>query len=237
MKWEFNPLMPRPRKPAPDNEFLNRLEELSEKTGSRTALAKRAGLSPKTVQNYFEGGEPTRPALIAIAEAGNVSIEWLCLGRGSKSSNHIPEGYCAVPFFDLRPSGWRIYALHQGEPSDFILLKEKWLAGKDVETGKLESIEAPQPFEPEIHSGELLVVDRSKGWSPWRRVRPLRLTEGAIYLAAREAHAVLRRLSWREPNRIVTAVLPETKTEEISIDDPGFQPLGIVIWRAGPPNP
>lgn len=229
--------MARPRKPIPDAGFISRLRELTAKLGSQATFAKRAGLAPTTLQNYLEGGEPMRPALIALAQAGGVSIEWLCSGRGSKSPDHLPEGYRAVPFFDLRPSEWRIYALSAGEPSDWILLKEVWVHGPGVEMGKLVSIEAPEAFEPDIAPGDLLVIDSARGWSPWRKIKPPTIVEGAICLVAREARISLRRLFWRERGRsILAARAGSQKREEISTGDPSFQPIGPVIWRAGSPS-
>jgi transcriptional regulator with XRE-family HTH domain len=230
--------MPRPRKLSPDPDFLSRLRELSAKLGSYSALAKRAGLSPTTLQNYFEGGEPTRPALIALAAAGDVSVQWLCLGRGPKTASLIPEDYYEIPFFDLRASGWRIYPL-SGSPARFLLFRRDWLDLPGVDIHQLESIEADEDLEP-IVAGDLLVVDRSKGWHPYPRLREsglesgaLNLMEGAVYVVAREARVSLARLSWAVPGKSLLVTSPKIQAEEMPTEGLGYLILGTVVWHGG----
>ncbi len=55
--------------------------ELIDSAGSVYALAKRAGTAPNTIRRYLTNSEPTRPMLIAVAKAGEVSQEWLATGR------------------------------------------------------------------------------------------------------------------------------------------------------------
>lgn len=78
------------RKPVPDEEFVARLKELAAECDPRratmAALAERVGLPARTVSDYARGVEPTRPALIKIASAMGVSLEWLVAGRGEKEA-------------------------------------------------------------------------------------------------------------------------------------------------------
>lgn len=64
-----------------DPGFIERMKSLAEKIGSVNALARAAGLSQSGIRRYFDGGEPSRPQLIAIARAGGVSISWLVSGE------------------------------------------------------------------------------------------------------------------------------------------------------------
>ena len=51
--------------------------------GSISAFARKAGISPSAMHQYLSGGsEPTRDALVAIADATDSGIEWLATGRG-----------------------------------------------------------------------------------------------------------------------------------------------------------
>ena len=87
----------------PDREFIKRLEEIIGDFQSRAALAKKAELPPSSLQSYIEGAEPTRPALVALARAANVSIEWLADNRGYKQPHPpVPDGYGAIPVYDVR---------------------------------------------------------------------------------------------------------------------------------------
>jgi hypothetical protein len=77
-------------RPSGDLAFVARLEQISAKFPSRAALAKAANIPPSSLQAYFEGAEPTRPVLVALAHAARVSIEWLAEGRGYREPHPCP---------------------------------------------------------------------------------------------------------------------------------------------------
>lgn len=64
------------------NMFLKRMKIIVDKAGSVHALAQLSGISNSGLKKYMEGGEPTRPKLIALAESTGVSINWLLTGEG-----------------------------------------------------------------------------------------------------------------------------------------------------------
>ena len=64
--------------------FVVRLQECIDKVGSIGALAKKAGMAPNTIRLYLDESEPTRPMVISIAKAADVSPEWLAFGRCNK---------------------------------------------------------------------------------------------------------------------------------------------------------
>lgn len=56
---------------------------LEELVGNKSKLAARAGVSNSGIRHYFfENGEPTRPQLIALAQAAGVHVNWLVTGEG-----------------------------------------------------------------------------------------------------------------------------------------------------------
>lgn len=59
--------------------FVERLRQVIGE-GSARSFAHRAGLKSSTLQAVLKGSNPTLPTLIAIAEAGGVSVEWLAVG-------------------------------------------------------------------------------------------------------------------------------------------------------------
>jgi lambda repressor-like predicted transcriptional regulator len=86
--------------------LVARLEAISTDLGSRAALAKRAGIAPSSLQNYFHHSEPTRPVLIALARAAHVSITWLATGSRSQECGQSAGGLFRGRV--LRPSPvWR----------------------------------------------------------------------------------------------------------------------------------
>ena len=72
----------------PDNlAFRERLNECVRRCGNPNQLSKKSGLPISTIVRYFNGSEPTRPMLNALASAAGVSLEWLATGANASSSN------------------------------------------------------------------------------------------------------------------------------------------------------
>ncbi|GJL37527.1 repressor [Enterobacter hormaechei] len=61
--------------------FHERLRGLLANFKSTNAFAVAAGVSPSGINRLLDGGYPTLPILLALAKAGNVSVEWLSTGR------------------------------------------------------------------------------------------------------------------------------------------------------------
>ena len=69
------------RLPSSDREeFLSRLRIAIGAAGNPHALAKKAGISYAGLRTYLRGSEPTRPVLLAIADAAGVNRAWLVNG-------------------------------------------------------------------------------------------------------------------------------------------------------------
>lgn len=65
------------------SEFPDRLRICAERVGNQALLAKKAGISKPTMGDYLANkSDPSRTRLVAIAEAANVSVEWLATGEG-----------------------------------------------------------------------------------------------------------------------------------------------------------
>lgn len=64
-----------------ENRFFERFRRITDvKYGRRLGeLAEKANISYASLQNYRQGHNyPTVPALVALADALDVSIDWLC---------------------------------------------------------------------------------------------------------------------------------------------------------------
>ncbi len=73
-----------------DAAFVSRLKLLIDEFGSARAFARACGVSESAIRKWHGGNsEPTREKLVAMAEAANVSIEWLATGRGSMRLKQI----------------------------------------------------------------------------------------------------------------------------------------------------
>lgn len=70
---------------APDPGFLERLQVLVDRAGSKRQLALKAGLSENMIGRWMGGQKAAINDLQAVAEAMNVSFEWLGTGRGQET--------------------------------------------------------------------------------------------------------------------------------------------------------
>ena len=76
-----------------DPDFVNRINELVERAGGQTALARKTGMSLGAIQRYIKGGEPTRVALIKLVETCDVSLNWLVYGRETADYSKQPGSH------------------------------------------------------------------------------------------------------------------------------------------------
>src|SRR5215475_15839044 len=64
--------------------FSARLAHLIQQEGGRAkkqAFARRIGIKPQQLSRYLKGQVPDVSTLLAIAEVGQVSVDWLLTGR------------------------------------------------------------------------------------------------------------------------------------------------------------
>ena len=64
-------------------ELSKRIEQVMEDEGN-SSFGRRCGIGEATLRSYLSGTTPSVEKLVAIADAANVSIEWLATGRGIK---------------------------------------------------------------------------------------------------------------------------------------------------------
>jgi hypothetical protein len=51
-----------------------------------------------------------------------VGLEWLAAGRGYKQRRpQVPEGYAAIPFFDVRAAGRYVYPLFSADNAEILV--------------------------------------------------------------------------------------------------------------------
>ena len=82
--------------------FSERLAHLIKQEGRRAkkqAFARRIGVKPQQLSRYLKGQLPDAPTLLAIAEVGQVSIDWLLTGRevrGGEEQGGVPSSLGAL---------------------------------------------------------------------------------------------------------------------------------------------
>ena len=88
-----------------DDSFSVRVHELVARCGGQSALARRTGLSLGAVQRYLKGGEPTRGALVRLAEACGVSMNWLVYGVEGGAPPVRDAGRTVIPVYGFAECG------------------------------------------------------------------------------------------------------------------------------------
>jgi phage repressor protein C with HTH and peptisase S24 domain len=221
---------PQPKKVGPENSaFILRLEETASPFRSRAAFAKAADIPASSLQSYFEGVEPNRLTLMALAEAGSVSLEWLMRGRGYKELRpQVPEGYAGIPFYDVRKAGGYVYPLVAEEVTDFLYLKLDWFSYPDLDQGKLFVVEVTESLVQEIQERDLVVVDQSSRtiWSD-----PTAEIPKGIYLVSQQAKLSIRRVMSASKGVLeISQARGSAKSDRIQVGENGFTVHGRIIW-------
>ncbi|WP_413207802.1 helix-turn-helix domain-containing protein [Rhodospirillum sp. A1_3_36] len=84
------------------DDFPKRVEILVSRVGNVAELARRSHLSRRVIDNYKGGvADPSRTRLIALADAADVSVEWLATGDGPMTKD---SGSDAIPITDIEIS-------------------------------------------------------------------------------------------------------------------------------------
>lgn len=89
-------------KPEFRQELAKRIRECASIVGSGDLLAEKSGIPRRTLETYLAGtSEPKISAIVRIAAAAVVSVDWLAVGRGNKTGEvREPAGSYAVAGFN-----------------------------------------------------------------------------------------------------------------------------------------
>ena len=215
-----------------DEAFIERLRSLAEAHGSVNALAKAAGVSQSGLQRYLNGGEPSRKALIAIAVAGGVSLEWLATGSGESA---ITEGhqaevlgmedYAFVPLYDAQCSAGAGAWNENCRVLTHISFTRYSLRKQGLTPDHLSAIRIDgDSMEPVLHSGDTVLIDHTRT-----------TIEGeGIYILRLDGHLYAKRLQRNfDGVAIISAnsaydkvIVPRDRLAELEI-------IGRAVWSAG----
>lgn len=83
-----------------DAEFVSRLRLAVQKAGGLNQAARASGIKVRTLSRYLQGYEIRRNALISIAKAAGVSVQWLTVGFDLQPD----VGVAAGPAMPLHPA-------------------------------------------------------------------------------------------------------------------------------------
>ena len=180
---------------------------LKQAMGSKSirGFARECGFSDTVLRQYLSGqSEPTRPVLLAIARAADVSLEWLAAGQAATDVLAKKYIYKETLAFE---AGW----LQAEFPNSFenLLLTQV----KD------------ESMEPTLKRGDLILVDTID--------RDLDSIDHGVYLLKLEDRILIKRLQyWSEKSIRVLSDNPSYEAFSIELSDnpANLSIMGKVVW-------
>lgn len=196
----------------PAANLKERLREVASNAGSHAAFAKSAGIPLDTFNKYLSGTQPSPAALIKIADAADVTIDYLVgrtnvsllaasgtddlvsnvfglrpsdLATGRNLATDL-AGFVPIPRFEIRASaGGGQLALPEDPTPEIMMLRENWLRSIGVAPRNAEFLEATgDSMQDTIFDGDLLLIDRGYG----------EVVNGKIYVLVVSNLIVVKRL-------------------------------------------
>lgn len=99
-----------------DAAFMARVHQAVELAGGIAALSRKCGLSRGVIHKYLNGdSEPSRPRLIALAQAANVDVTWLATGEAG-----LPDLDDKALLMIVTRHAYRMPNMNEREKLDFI---------------------------------------------------------------------------------------------------------------------
>ncbi|MEO0869591.1 MAG: LexA family transcriptional regulator [Cyanobacteria bacterium J06642_11] len=202
--------LPKEMQPNVDepDDFPSRLKKVVGNKSIRS-FARECGFSDTVLRQYLNGNsEPTRPVLLAIARAADVSLEWLAAGQtASENSTDI----LAKKYIYKETLAFEADWLKTQFPNSFenLLLTQV----KD------------ESMEPTLYIGDLILVDTN--------IRDLDAIDHGVYLLKLVDHLLIKRLHYRVNNTLqVLSDNPAYERFSIELSDKpsGLSIMGKVVW-------
>lgn len=174
-------------------------------TKSIRGFARECGFSDTVLRQYLSGqSEPTRPVLLAIARAADVSLEWLAAGQAATDVLAKKYIYKETLAFE---AGW----LKAEFPNSFenLLLTQV----KD------------ESMEPTLTTGDLVLVDTN--------CRDLEDIEHGVYMFKLDDRILIKRLQYHA-GKTLRVLSDNSAYEAFSIEmigkPSGLSIMGKVVW-------
>ncbi|SUD95672.1 XRE family transcriptional regulator [Pandoraea pulmonicola] len=207
-----------------DDDFIARLRVLVSRAGNASALVRQAGISPSGFQKYLSGAEPSRRVLIALSEAGGVTLEWLMTGRGPMEvaiRDAWPENHLTL--LPLYRAGDTDCPVPEASPEKLVQLAfcQEWLARHGFDPAYLATMRVEgNAMAPTFRAGDTLVVDRQSA----------NVADGEVYVLRDGTDLLIKRLQ-RQLGGMVSLTSDNAQYAPIQAPLESLDIVGRVIWR------
>lgn len=160
-----------------------RISAIARTVGSKRRLAAIAGVRESQLFRYIRGDNiPSLATAAALANAGEVSLEWLAYGRTSEAGD--PQVKEAEGTYEA-DNDWVTPPLYAGGPGP-VRLRRSWLEAMDLAAEHLLLAECTDDaMSPTLNRGDLVLAD----------TRILQVPAAGLYLLRLDDQPVVRRAS------------------------------------------
>lgn len=201
---------------------------------SVNSFAKRCEIPEATMRGYFNGKIPSADKLLVIADAAQISIEWLVSGREPKgkdatqaafggSTSNIPDHFTLVPRLDIQASAGNGSVVYTEEPIDLLAFQESWLRDRNINPRFARVLTAKgDSMEPTIRDGDVLLVDTSI----------TSVHDNAIYIVVYNGHTLVKRINMiRNGSLTIISDNDRHPPEDVPLSEvPDLHIAGRVMW-------
>jgi phage repressor protein C with HTH and peptisase S24 domain len=185
-----------------------RIGRVAHLLGGKRALAQRLGIHESMLYRYIKGENAlSAPLLLAIAEAGGVSLDWLASGRGAAPATLLREPGAV----DYRAAAYTPVPNDDRTAAPSLAFDAAWLSqlcgARGDELCLLEM--RGDAMEPTLRTGDLLLIDRRVG----------RIAQDGLYAVQLPDGVEIKRVQKQAAGSVL-----------LSCDNPCFQ--SITLTRA-----
>jgi phage repressor protein C with HTH and peptisase S24 domain len=210
-------------------ELGERIRILLDMFRSRPEAAAIAGVTPEHLASYIGGrAKPPFELLARLAQAKDVSLEWLATGQGRQSLGEVIAGFAAIPVAEADAySGPGSYPLAE-DVREHIAFSRAWLhaAIRTPEARLCVVFNRGDANEPDIMDGDAMLV--STGLD--------RVTDDGYYVFKPDGRLITRKVQIYVDGRVslqTQATMDKKPPEILSPEEAARIVFGRVRWRGG----
>lgn len=141
------------------NTIGQRIEQVRlEKSLSKTAIWKGAGLTSGVYAQWLDGGSLKGETLVAVSRVLGVNPAWLETGRGEKYLTNVssaPEIKGSVPLISLVQAGVWMEAIDNLQPGEGERIETTWKAKSHTYALRVQG----DSMEPKFPAGAILIIE------------------------------------------------------------------------------
>ena len=121
-----------------ESALVARLTEITQRGISKAEMARRAGVTPQSVNGWFKKGVISKKSAMAVAEAAGVSMAWLLGEEVNEDSGLKPKEQAMLNLFRQLPETEqdRMIDLFQLRLKELDEYMEKYLRGRYKPAGE-----------------------------------------------------------------------------------------------------